>query len=75
MRTVSFSAWCRKDGVHETKIVPYRDWNQELLEPVKETLAEVWHRWEQGVSDCKEMFSANFHGLLDGIRDDLSGMQ
>ena len=73
MHAVSFSTWCRKDGVHETKAVRYRDWNQELLEPVKKTLAEVWQRWEQAVNDCKEILSAYLHGLLDSVRNDLNG--
>ena len=74
MHSASFSAFCRKDGVHESRIIPWQDWNQELLKPVKDSVIEFRRRWEEEISDQKESLSATLYGLLDGVRDDLNGM-
>ena len=73
MRAASFSAWCRRDGVHETGAQSYMDWNDDLLKAVTKSFGELWPCLQQAFTERKVIFSADLHKLLEGIRDDLHG--
>ena len=73
MHPRSFTAWCRHDGAHKTKKYPHRDWNDELVEPVRKIVGRIFPAFVDELQRCKDDLLERLVLLLDGIRNDLKG--
>lgn len=74
MHHATFAAWCRRDGRYKTVKHPFRDWNDDLLKPVKVTVDEEFPKLNSEIGHCKERILATLLDLLAGIEQDLKGM-
>ncbi|KAK4692237.1 hypothetical protein P7C71_g4926, partial [Lecanoromycetidae sp. Uapishka_2] len=75
MHASSFAAWVRRYGAHKTKKYGYRDWNAELLEPIRHDISRVWKVFEDKMKGCKEGSLSALEEMVDGVRDNLRAEQ
>ena len=73
MHHSTFGAWCRRNGVHATKVQKYLDWNYELLEPVVRDAPRIWEPFEGNVELGKERCCLALQAMLDSVRNNLQG--
>lgn len=49
IRPATYAAFCRNFGTHSTKVVGYRNWNEEALKAMSEDLEEPWDNLQNGL--------------------------
>ena len=72
MHPASFHAFVRKNGIHNPKNGPLRNWNTDLLVPVAKTASNAWSSFEESIVICRDDCFARFVKLLDNIRGDMN---
>ncbi|KAL4870412.1 hypothetical protein BDV12DRAFT_207717 [Aspergillus spectabilis] len=70
---MTYAAWCRNYGTHQTGKQPYRCWNEEIL---GQGITQLSNRWdtmldylEDKKDDLNEKVSNLFQGLCDSIEE------
>lgn len=69
---MTYAAFCRNYGTHETAKQPYRCWNKEILGPGINQLSLAWDtllNWlEEHGKELEDELTRIFQGVHDSIR-------
>ncbi|CAI6316475.1 unnamed protein product [Periconia digitata] len=66
LKTGSYRAFLKKGGKHGTKVVPYRNWNEDLCEVVRADLETAFDEFSE--HQCKELAERITSKIVESIR-------
>ena len=66
--------FCAENGSWESKLVPYTEWNLELLEPMTKTMSLWWKIHDKRAVDNLEELQTTILKSLDGLAIQVKGI-